>query len=233
MGIFDRTISLVGEENFNILKNKKVIVFGCGGVGGYVVEMLARSGLQNLTIVDFDIVNETNINRQIIATNNTIGKYKVDCFKERVFSINPNCNLLAIKDKLLPDNIEKFSLSNYDFVVDCIDMVTSKVELINYCYQNNIKIISSMGTGNRSQVPQLEITDIFKTENDGLAKILRKLLREKGVKSATVIYSKQNAKKQKVVASIAYYPASCGIMISAYVINQFLKEGEENGIIKW
>lgn len=226
MGIFDRTISLIGQEKFNILQNKNVIIFGCGGVGGYVIEMLVRSGIENLTIVDFDVVSETNINRQIIATTNTVGMLKVDCFKQRILSINPNCNLTAINDKLLPENIEKFNLKIYDYVIDCIDMVTSKVELIKFCYDNNIKIISSMGTGNRSQLPKFEITDIFKTENDGLSKIIRKLLREKGVKSTTVIYSKQDAKKQKEVASIAYYPACCGIMISSYVINQFLKEGE-------
>ena len=226
MGIFDRTISLIGEKQFNILQNKNVIIFGCGGVGGYVIEMLVRSGIENLTIVDFDKVSETNINRQIIATTKTVGKPKVDCFKERVFSINPNCKLTTIKEKLLPENIEQFDLKKYDYIIDCIDMVTSKVELIKYCYDNKIKIISSMGTGNRSQLPKLEITDIFKTENDGLAKIVRKLLKERGVKKATVIYSKQDAKKQKEVASIAYYPACCGILLSSYVINQFLKEGE-------
>lgn len=226
MGIFDRTISLLGEEDFNILQNKNVIVFGCGGVGGYVIEMLVRSGLQNLAIVDFDVVSETNINRQIIATIDTVGKYKVDCFKQRIKTINPNCNLTTINSKLLPENIEQFNLKNFDYVIDCIDMVTCKVELIKYCYENDIKIISSMGTGNRSQLPKLEITDIFKTENDGLAKVLRKLLKEKDVKKATVIYSKQDAKKQKEVASIAYFPACCGIMISGYVINQLLNKGD-------
>lgn len=226
MGIFDRTISLIGKENFNILQTKNVIVFGCGGVGGYVIEMLVRSGINNLTIVDFDVVSETNINRQIIATTNTVGKLKTECFKDRVYNINPNCNLTTISEKLLPDNINNFNLKKYDYVIDCIDMVTSKVELIKFCYDNNIKIISSMGTGNKFDLPKFEITDIFKTENDGLAKVIRKLLREKGVKSTTVIYSKQDAKKQKEVASIAYFPASCGIMISSYIINQFLNKGE-------
>lgn len=226
MGIFDRTIALVGEEDFNILQTKNVIVFGCGGVGGYVIEMLVRSGIKNLTIVDFDVVSQTNINRQIIATKNTVGKLKVDCFSERIAQINPDCNLKTKSKKLLPENIHQFNLNNYDYVIDCIDMVSSKVELIKYCYDNGIKIISSMGTGNKSQLPKFEITDIFKTENDGLAKIVRKLLREKGVKKATVIYSKQDAKKQKEVASIAYFPACCGIMISAYVINEFLNKGD-------
>lgn len=224
MGIFDRTISVLGKESFEKLKKKKIIVFGCGGVGGYAVEMLARTGIGHLTLVDFDSVSESNINRQIVATMQTIGRPKVDCFKERISHINPDCIVLALNAKLTPDNIDDFDLKSYDFVVDCIDMVASKVALIAYCHNKNIKIISSMGTGNRSQIPQFEICDIFKTENDGLAKVLRKQLKEVGVKHTTVIYSKQDAKKQSEIGSVAYFPAASGIMISAYVINEFLKE---------
>ena len=226
MSIFDRTISLIGEEKFKKIQSKKVIVFGCGGVGGYVVEMLVRSGITNLTIVDYDCVSETNLNRQIIADEQTLGMPKVECFKDRILRINKNCNIMALNKKLTRDNILDFDLKSYDFVVDCIDMVTSKVELIKFCYFNQINIISSMGTGNRYQIPQFQISDIYKTENDGLAKILRKLLKEAGVKHTTVVYSKQDAKKQKEIGSIAYFPATCGTIISAYVINKILDEGE-------
>lgn len=224
MSFDERTINLIGEQNINKLKQKKIIIFGVGGVGGYVVEMLARSGIQNLTLVDFDTVSDSNINRQIIATNQSLGKLKVDCFKQRIFDINPKCNVIAIAEKLTADNISNFDLSKFDFVIDCIDMVSSKVALIKYCYENSIKIISSMGAGNRYQIPHFEICDINKTENDGLAKAIRAKLRHLGVKKCTVCYTKQDAKKQKVIGSIAYFPASCGITISAYVINKLMED---------
>ena len=224
MSFDERTIDLIGEESNNQLKQKNVIIFGVGGVGGYVVEILARSGIQNITLVDFDTISDSNINRQIIATNQTVGKLKVDCFKQRIFDINPNCEVKTIAEKLTEENISKFELKKYDFVIDCIDMVSSKVALIKYCYENNIKIVSSMGAGNRYQIPKFEICDINKTENDGLAKVIRTKLRQLGVKKCTVCYSKQDAKKQKVIGSIAYFPASCGITIGAYVINCLLKE---------
>ena len=224
MSFDERTIALIGEEKNNQLKHKNVIIFGVGGVGGYVAEMLARIGIENLTLVDFDTVSESNINRQIIATNQSVGKLKVDCFKKRIFDINPNCQVDAKPEKLTDENISKFELSKFDFVVDCIDMVSSKIALIKFCYDNNIKIISSMGAGNRYQIPKFEICDINKTENDGLAKVIRAKLRQLGVKKCTVCYTKQDAKKQRVIGSIAYFPASCGITISAYVINCLMGE---------
>ena len=224
MSFNERTIALIGEENVKKLASKKVIVFGVGGVGGYVVEMLARSGVEKITLVDFDTVSDSNINRQIIATKSSVGKLKVDCFKERIEQINPQCKVGIFAEKLTAENISIFNLKQYDFVIDCIDMVSSKIALIKFCYDNNIKIISSMGAGNRFEVPEFKICDIFKTENDGLAKAIRAKLREIGVKHTTVCYSKQDAKKQKQIGSIAYFPAACGINIAAYVINSFLKE---------
>ena len=224
MSINERTIALIGEDNLKKIQSKKVIVFGVGGVGGYVTEMLVRSSVSQITLVDFDVVSESNINRQIIANNSNIGKLKVDCFKNRILEINPNCRVNTFAIKLTPENLYSFELKNYDFVIDCIDMVTSKIALIKFCYDNNIKIISSMGAGNRFEIPNFEICDIFKTENDGLAKALRSKLRELGVKHSLVCYSKQNAKKQKQIGSIAYFPASCGINIAAFVINYFIKE---------
>jgi tRNA A37 threonylcarbamoyladenosine dehydratase len=224
MNIYERTIALIGEDKLKILNEKKVIVFGCGGVGGYAIETLVRSGIENITIVDFDVVAESNINRQIIANTQTVGKFKVDCFKERIGLINPKAKVNAVNGKITPENIKEFNLEQYDYVIDCIDMVTSKVALIKYCYEHKIKIISSMGTGNRFEIPKFEICDIFKTQNDGLAKVMRNLLKKAGVKHSTVIYSSQNAKKQKIIGSIAYFPATSGIIICAYVINELLKE---------
>ena len=224
MSFDERTKALIGENNIELLKSKKVIIFGIGGVGGYVVEMLVRTGVENITIVDFDVVSESNINRQIIANINTVGKLKVDCFKERILSINPNCIVNCIPEKLTEQNLESFDLKNYNFVIDCIDMVNSKVALIKYCHDNNIKIISSMGAGNRFAIPKFEICDIYKTQNDGLAKSIRSKLKKLGVKKLMVCYSNQDAKKQKIIGSIAYFPAMAGITISAYVINQFIKE---------
>src|SRR5574344_2145198 len=224
MSIFDRTVALIGEQNMQLIKNKKIIIFGVGGVGGYVVEMLARAGIGTLTLVDFDKVSESNLNRQIIALNDNVDKFKVDCFNERIKHINPECNVVCIKQKLMPENIAEYNLKTYDYVIECIDMVTSKVALIEFCVKNGIMIISSMGTGNRFDMPKFEVCDISKTSNDGLAKAVRSLLKKKGIIHSLVVTTHQDAKKQKPVGSIAYFPAMCGITIGAYVINEILKE---------
>ena len=223
MNTNERTISLIGQENVDKLASKKVIVFGVGGVGGYVVEMLARSNIGHITIVDFDVVSESNINRQIIATVDSIGKLKVDCFKQRVLSINPNCDIKTIATKLDESNIQDFKIDSFDYVVDCIDMLKSKIALIEYCNKNNISIISSMGAGNRFQIPEFEICDISKTKNDGLARKLRYELKKIGVTHSKVCYTSQDAKKQNVIGSIAYFPAMAGIKIGAFVINELIK----------
>ncbi len=224
MNINERTVLVIGEDAVNKLSNKKVIVFGVGGVGGYVVEMLARTNVGHITVVDFDVVSESNINRQIIATINTVGKLKVDCVRERVLSINPNCDVKTISKKLEVDCIDEFDLKNYDYVIDCIDMVSSKTYLIKYCVENNIKIISSMGAGNRSEVPEFEICDISKTTYDNLARVIRTNLKKFGIKHTVVCSTKQPAKKQRPVGSIAYFPAMAGIKIGAYVINELIKQ---------
>ena len=223
MSFNERTVALIGEKNAQKLKQKNIIIFGVGGVGGYVVEMLSRTGIGKLTLVDFDVVSESNINRQIIATKNTIGKTKVECFKKRINNINHNCQVKTICQKVEKDNLEQFDLKHYDFVIDCIDTVFSKVALIEYCCKNNIKIISSMGAGNRFELPKFEICDISKTHDDALARVIRAKLRKVGINHTMVCYSSQPSKKQKVVGSIAYFPASAGINISAYIINELLK----------
>lgn len=219
MSFSERTQSLIGQKNIEILSHKKVIVFGCGGVGGYVVEMLARTGIGELTIVDFDIVSESNINRQIIADYSTIGQRKVDCFAKRIGLINPNCKVNTFAKKVTPENVEEFALPQYDFVVDCIDDVNGKVALIKFCKSNNIQIVSSMGAGNRFDIPNFVISDISKTQNDRLARAVRQRLKKENILHTKVVYTKSVPKIQKIIGSIAYYPACCGIVMASYIIN--------------
>ena len=219
-----RTELLIGSEALEKLNNSHVAVFGIGGVGGHVAEMLVRAGLGTITIVDFDKVDISNINRQIIALNSTVGKYKVDVMKERLLDINPQVIVNTIQDKYLPDNSAKFFNTQYDFVVDAIDMVTSKVDLIKYCHDNDINIVSAMGAGNRYSVPDFKVADISKTYNDGLCKIVRKKLREQGINKHTVVFTDYIANKSGyTIGSISYYPAMCGCVISGYVINELIK----------
>ena len=220
----ERTELLIGIDGVKKLQNSHVAVFGVGGVGGYTAEMLVRAGVGELTIVDFDVVDITNLNRQIIALNSTIGKNKVDVMRERLLDINPNLKINAINEKYTADNRDKFFSTKYDYVVDAIDMVTSKVDLIKYCHANNIEIISAMGAGNRYQVPEFKVVDIYKTYNDGLAKIIRKKLREEGVQKHLVAFTENEATPNgDVIGSISYYPAMCGCVIAGYVINQLIK----------
>ncbi|MGN0960837.1 MAG: ThiF family adenylyltransferase [Christensenellales bacterium] len=222
--MFRRTEILLGDK-LNKLKNSKVIVFGVGGVGGYATEMLVRAGVGNITIVDFDVVDISNKNRQIIALNSTIGRLKVEVMKERIVDINPDCNIIAYNKKLLKDSIEEFELEKYDYILDCIDMVTSKLALIEYAKKHNIPIISAMGAGNRVGMPSIKVVDIYDTYNDGLAKILRKKLREKGITNHKVIFAENIATPNgDTIGSISYFPAMCGCAMSAYVIDELIKE---------
>lgn len=227
--MFRRTKLLLGNK-FELLKKSKIIVFGIGGVGGYAVEMLVRAGVQNITIVDFDVVDISNKNRQIIALDSTIGKPKVDVLKQRILDINPDCYVTAINKKLTKDNIADFNICDYDFVIDAIDMVTSKIALIEFAHSNNVPIISSMGAGNRYEIPKPKIVDIFSTYNDGLAKVLRKKLREKGILSYNVVFDENKAHPSSdEIGSISYYPAIIGSYLSAYVINKIIERGEDYG----
>lgn len=224
----DRTKLLVGEEGIQKLENAKVAVVGIGGVGGYVCEMLVRAGVGNLTFIDFDSVDETNINRQIVANVDTVGRQKTDVMKEMLAKINPDCKLQDINEKLSSQNLEKLiGAEKFDIVVDAIDNVTDKLDLICFCKQRNIQIVSAMGAGNRVGVPSFKIVDIYKTSNDGLAKIMRKKLRERGVDALDVALSDETAqkidKKELSVGSISYYPAMCGCVLSAYVVEKLLK----------
>lgn len=223
--MFRRLELLVGNDIAK-LHGSKIIIFGVGGVGGYAAEMLVRSGIMNLTIVDYDTVDISNKNRQIIALDSTIGKSKVDVLKDRIMDINKDCNVVAINSKLQKDNLEEFNLQDYDYIIDAIDMVTSKIKLIEFAHSNNIKIISAMGAGNRISVPDCVVGDIFETSNDGLAKVLRQNLRKLGIKKHKVVYFKNKSivvSDTRTVGSVAYYPAISGAMICAQVINDLIE----------
>lgn len=223
---FSRTETLIGFDNMNKLKNAKVIVFGVGGVGGYVIEALTRSGFKQIDIVDFDSVSLTNINRQIIALHSTVGKLKIDVMKERMLDINPNIVVNTYPVFLDDTNIESFNLSQYDYVVDAIDSVTSKILLIEYCVKNNIKIISSMGTGNKLDPSLFKISDISKTSVCPLAKVIRYELRKRGINHLKVLFSTETPIKNFVEgegnklapSSISFVPSSAGLLIASEVI---------------
>lgn len=218
----DRTELLLGKEKLEKLKKSFVTVIGLGGVGGITAIMFARCGVGKLRLVDFDKVDETNINRQVVAIIKTVGKFKTDVIREMISDINPNCEVEAITAKLTKDNIQSL-ISKDTFVIDAIDSVKDKVELCDYCYKKEIPIISAMGAGNRYDLPNFKILDIYKTSNDGLAKVMRKLLRERGVKNLNVVACSSKAEKKTPVGSIAYYPNMCGLTICAYVVNEIIK----------
>ena len=172
-----KTQLVLGEKNLSKLQNVNLLIFGVGGVGGFVAEMFVRLGVKKITIVDFDNVDITNLNRQVIALNSNINQKKVDVFYERAQNINKNCLITKIAEKLTQENVQKFFNQKYDYVIDCIDDVNAKVCLAKYCYVNNINLISSMGTGNRYKgIPQFEVADIYKTSYDKLAKKIREMI---------------------------------------------------------
>ena len=226
---FCRTELLVGEEGINKLHNSKVIVFGIGGVGSFVVEALTRAGVGNLILVDNDTICISNLNRQIHATQATVGMIKVEAMKERVISINPKCNVEAKQVFITADNISEIIPSDVDYVVDAIDTVTSKLALAEYCYKTNINIISSMGTGNKMDPTQFRVSDVFKTKVCPLAKVMRHELRKRGVKKLKVVYSEEMpmtpdkgravpSAKRQTPGSISFVPPVAGMIIGGEVI---------------
>lgn len=221
----DRTEKLISQENVAKLKNSTIALFGLGGVGSYVLEALARSGIQNLIIIDKDVIDITNINRQLLATHSTIGKSKVDVAKERILDINPNCNVTAIKEFVSKENIENMLVGiKIDYIVDAIDTVSSKLGIIEYAYNNHIKIISCMGTGNKLDASKFEITDINKTSVCPLAKVIRKELRNLNIPKLKVLYSNEEPINQKSSppASISFVPSVAGLLIAGEVIRDLI-----------
>ena len=236
MNEFQRTALLLGEDNILKLNNKTVAIFGVGGVGGYVCEALARSGIGHFVIVDNDNISITNINRQIIALHNTIGRAKVDVMKERILEINPNAEVIAIKEFILPNNSSSFDFKSYDYVVDCVDTVTAKIEIVLKSIEGSTKVISSMGAGNKLNPQAFKVADIYKTSVDPLARVLRYELRKRGVKKLKVVYSTEQPLKiddsnidedkglrRTLPGSNAWVPASAGLLIASEVIKDLIE----------
>ena len=228
-----RTGLIIGDEGINKLKNSNVIVFGVGGVGSFAAEAIARAGVGNLTIVDFDDVDITNINRQLPALHSTVGKYKVEVMKDRILDINPDINIKAIREVYIKDTSESILCENYDYVVDAIDMVTSKIHLIETCKNKGLEIISSMGMGNKLDPTKIEVTDIHKTTICPLARVMRKELKDRKIKKLKVVYSTEQPKelKKKILngkkvtpGSVSFVPSVGGLIIASVVINDLLNK---------
>lgn len=242
-----RTELLIGKEGLDKLRNSRVIVFGVGGVGSFTVEALARAGVGEITIIDDDTVCLTNLNRQIIATYSTISKPKVEVMKERILSINRKCNVITHQTFITPENIEEIVPKDIDYVVDAIDTVSTKLALAEYCYNNDIRIMSSMGTGNKLDPTQFKVTDVFNTKVCPLAKVMRYELRKRGVKKLKVVYSEEVPRKPKmdevvtcktgcvctggtkkctakrqIPGSISFVPPVAGMIIAGEVVRDIL-----------
>ena len=242
---FSRTQLLYGAEAMEKLASSRVAVFGIGGVGGYVVEALARSGVGTLDLIDDDKVCLTNINRQILATRKTIGRYKVDVAEERVHEINPQCTVNTYKTFFLPDTQDQFDFREYDYVVDAIDTVTGKLAIVEKAKEAGVPVISSMGAGNKLDASQFEVADIYKTSICPLAKVMRRECRKRGIKSLKVVYSKEEpvtpledmsiscrqhcicppgtarkcTERRDIPGSTAFVPSVVGLIIAGEVIN--------------
>ncbi len=224
---FKRLEMLIGNDNLKELKSKSVLILGVGGVGGYVAEALARSNIGTLILVDYDIVDITNINRQIIALDSTIGKKKVDVLEERIKDINSGCKIIKIDKFIDINNLEELFKYKIDFLVDACDTVSTKKETIKKCLEKDIDFISSMGTGNKLDPSKLEITDIRKTVNDPLARILRKFIKDEKInKKVMVLSSKELPIKtgERTPGSTAFVPSSAGLLIASYIVRHFIKK---------
>ena len=227
--IFDRTQMLLGMELLKRIQSSKIIIFGVGGVGGFAVEALVRAGVQTIAIVDYDLIDITNINRQLIALHSTIGKLKVEVMAGRIKDINPDAEVRAFADRLTAENIETFHLDEYDYIVDAIDDVPAKLLLIREAKRENIPIICSMGTGNKFDPAQFKITDIKKTNTCPLAKIIRKETAKMGIKQLKVLFSTEAPHREELPedgsrspSSISFVPATAGLLIASEVIKDLL-----------
>lgn len=227
---FKRTELLLGKEGMEKLYHAKVAVFGIGGVGSFAAEALARSGIGHLTLIDGDVVNETNINRQLIATTETIGKYKTDIMKKRIQQINANAIVEEYRCFYSAENIDLIDFFAFDYIVDAIDMVSSKLLLIEQSKRANVAVISCMGAGNKLDATKFEVADISKTSVCPLAKVMRKELKNRGIENVKVVYSKEPAKmiqksyedvpkgKHQIVGSVSFVPSVAGLLLAGEVI---------------
>lgn len=247
---FSRTELLLGKEAMEKLQNSRVAVFGIGGVGGYVCEALARSGVGAFDLIDDDKVCLTNLNRQIIATYKTIGKYKTDVMKERILDINPKADVRVHKCFFLPENADEFPYEDYDYMVDAVDTVTAKISLVMKAQEKHIPIISSMGAGNKLDGSQFKVADIYKTKVCPLAKVMRRELKKRGVKKLKVVYSEEQSirpiedmsisrrtrcvcppgakhkctERRDIPGSVAFVPSVAGLIIAGEVVKDLVKD---------
>ena len=247
---FSRTELLLGEEAMEKLKTSRVAVFGIGGVGGYVCEALVRSGVGNFDLIDDDKVCLTNINRQIIATRKTVGKYKVDVMEERMKDINPDVNVTVHKCFFLPENASEFDFESYDYVVDAVDTVTAKLELVMKCKEKDVPIISSMGAGNKLDASAFRVADIYDTKVCPLAKVMRRELKKRGVDRLKVVYSEEKpispiddmaiscrnncisspdaahkcTERRAIPGSVAFVPSVVGLIIAGEVVKDLTRK---------
>ncbi|MBR1968721.1 MAG: tRNA threonylcarbamoyladenosine dehydratase [Clostridia bacterium] len=234
MEVFGRVKTLIGEQAFSALKNASVAVFGIGGVGGYAVEALARCGVGTLTLVDGDTVDFTNINRQIIATRETVGQDKVSVMKERILAVNPDARVFLYKTFYLPENADDIDFSSFDYVIDAVDTVSAKLEIIMRAKKANVPVISCMGTGGKLDPTKLMVADIEKTKECPLARVMRKELKTRGIKGVKVVYSEEIAVKNNDIKdkkadgktappSMIFVPATAGLILAKEVVTDLIK----------
>lgn len=223
--MFERMISLIGKDKFSKLQTTNVLVVGIGGVGGYALEALARSGIINISIIDDDKIEITNLNRQIISSNDNIGLNKVDVAKERVLKINPDLKIAIFNENLTKDNIDSILKNKYDYVIDACDTIDTKVLIIEKSLKYKFKLISCMGTANKTNPALLSITELSKTNNDPIAKILRKKVKELKInKKISVVSSTETPIANKNLGTNSYIPGIAGLLCASYVINDITKK---------
>lgn len=225
--MYERTIALIGEDNLNKIKSKNILVLGVGGVGGYAIETLVRSGIQNITIVDYDKIDYSNINRQIIANNTNIGNYKVDEYKKRIKDINKDIKVKIIKEKITKDNINILFEENYDYIIDACDTIIVKKLLIKLCKDKNINLITVCGMGRKLDITKIKISDIKDTSYDPIAKVLRKYVKDEKIKGKVMCVSsieKPNNTNKDVIASMMPTPSVAGIYAANYILQDIIKK---------
>ena len=223
---FEREELLIGRENLSRLADSRILLFGVGGVGGYTAECLARAGIGHLTIVDADKVDITNINRQILALDSTIGRYKTDVCKERLLDINPGIDVVAKTIFYLPETSGEFDFSGYDYIADCIDTVAAKIDIICRAQQAGIAVISAMGAAGKTDPSGFTVTDISKTSYCPLAKVMRRELRKRGINHLNVVYSPESPvapEEGRRPGTLSFVPAACGITLAGTIVNDLLE----------
>ena len=230
--LYERTAMLIGNDKVQLLQNKTVIIFGIGGVGGYVAEAVARAGVGTIHLVDKDVISNSNRNRQIIALSSTVGQYKAEVMKNRILDINPKAMVYAHNCFFLPDTAGEFDFSQYDYVIDAVDNVTAKLTIIKSAKEKNVPVISSMGTGNKLDPTAFKIADISKTSVCPLARVMRRELKNLGIENVKVLYSDElpvtpkerlSENGKSIPASISFVPSAAGLIIAGEVIKDLIK----------